>query len=122
MSPQKCYPNPHNLSSSNYDELIQRIYSVTVRINYRQGLKRSNLPGKRSLWVNKLSSEDMDAFEDHSSSFKRTPIPLHQVNATLQHEFSSTENIPSREPIKQPRSMNFVQETISTVKISTTDI
>ena len=64
----------------------------------------------------------MDAFEDPSSCFKRAPVPAHHVTSTFRHNFSSTENVIPDVVSAQPVRAKLVQETVSTVKISTTDI
>ena len=86
--PHQFKPNPQNQSGSNYEELVERIHSVARRIYFKQGLKRTNLPGKRSMWLSSLTAADMDAFEDPSSCFKRAPVPAHQVTSTFRHTFS----------------------------------
>ena len=49
-------------------------------------------------------------------------MPAHQVTSTFRNNFSSTENDLPYVIRTQPVCANLVQETVSTVKISTTDI
>ena len=58
--PHQFKPNPNNQSGSNYEELVERIYSIARRIYFKQGLKRTNLPGKKSTWLSSLTVADMD--------------------------------------------------------------
>jgi len=118
---QEFYPNSYNPSTSYDDKLAQRIYSLTKRIYYCQGLKRSNFPGKRILWVNKLNSENINAIEDPSPISKGHLY--HYIRRPLPFNISSVQpkTLEPRKPIKQPRSANFVHILIFTVKISTTD-
>ena len=90
--PHQFKPHPNNPSSSNYDELVERIYKIARCIYLKQVLKRTNLPGKKSTWLSSLTAADMDALEDPASCFKRAPVPVHQVISTLRHNFSSTES------------------------------
>ena len=92
------------------------------RIYYKKGLKRSNLPGKRSVWINRLTFDDMDAFDDPSSNFKRSLTPSHQVTPYLQHQFSFTENVSGRHTKHKSVSTNFVKNSISAVQFSNTDM
>ena len=63
----------------------------------------------------------MDTFEDPSVNFKRAPMPLNQVTASIKQNISSTEKSTTVKVLSQHKPAFVLHSTILSENISTTD-